>query len=88
MNLGIIPARLNSKRFPKKILAEINNKPMVIHTAEQVVKSKLLENIIEKHPKYDVRCNTLFIQALAPAAATPPRRVPNRPPAAACRRAV
>ena len=41
MNLGIIPARLNSKRFPKKILAEINNKPMVIHTAEKVLESRL-----------------------------------------------
>ncbi len=46
MNLGVIPARLDSKRFPKKILAEINNKPMVIHTAEKVIKSKLLDRVI------------------------------------------
>ena len=46
MNLGIIPARLNSKRFPKKILAEINNKPMVIHTAEKVLESRLLDRVI------------------------------------------
>ena len=46
MNLGVIPARLNSKRFPKKVLAKINDKPMVIHTAEQVVKSKLLDRVI------------------------------------------
>ena len=46
MNLGVIPARIGSKRFPKKILKEINGKPMVIHTAEQVVKSKLLDRVI------------------------------------------
>ena len=46
MNLGVIPARIGSKRFPKKILKEINGKQMVIHTAEQVVKSKLLDRVI------------------------------------------
>ena len=46
MNIGVIPARLNSKRFPKKILKEINGKPMVIHTAEKVSKSKSLDKII------------------------------------------
>jgi len=45
-NVGIIPARLNSTRFPKKILADINGKPMVIHTAEQVSKAKSLDRII------------------------------------------
>ena len=46
MNLGVIPARLDSKRFPKKILKNINGKPMVICTAEQVSKSKNLDKII------------------------------------------
>lgn len=32
----IIPARLNSTRFPKKVLALINNTPMLIATANQV----------------------------------------------------
>ena len=45
-NVGIIPARLNSTRFPKKILADINGKPMVIRTAEQVSRAKSLDRII------------------------------------------
>ena len=35
MIVGIIPARIGSKRFPKKILADIDGKPMVVHVAEQ-----------------------------------------------------
>lgn len=44
--IGIIPARLHSTRFPKKILVDINGKPMVIRTAEQVVKAKSLDRVI------------------------------------------
>jgi 3-deoxy-manno-octulosonate cytidylyltransferase (CMP-KDO synthetase) len=46
MVLGVIPARLGSERFPKKILADINGKPMVAHVAERVKKSKLLEKVV------------------------------------------
>lgn len=44
--IGIIPARLYSTRFPKKILADICGKPMVVHTAEQAAKSKRLSKVI------------------------------------------
>jgi len=44
--IGIIPARLHSTRFPKKILTDINGKPMVICTAEQVSKVKNLDRVI------------------------------------------
>lgn len=44
--IGIIPARLHSTRFPKKILTDINGKPMVIRTAEQVSKSAILDRVI------------------------------------------
>ena len=44
--IGVIPARLHSTRFPKKILADINGKPMVIRTAEQVSKAKNLDRVI------------------------------------------
>tara|TARA_R110000824_G_scaffold401682_1_gene613577 strand:- start:2748 stop:3464 length:717 start_codon:yes stop_codon:yes gene_type:complete len=44
--IGVIPARLHSTRFPKKILADINGKPMAIRTAEQVSKVKSLDRII------------------------------------------
>ena len=43
--IGIIPARLHSTRFPKKILTDINGKPMVIYTAEQVSKAKSLDRV-------------------------------------------
>ena len=37
--VGIIPARIGSKRFPKKILADIDGKPMVVHVAERAMQS-------------------------------------------------
>ena len=46
MIVGIIPARIDSKRFPKKILADIDGKPMVVHVAERAKQSKLLEKVI------------------------------------------
>jgi len=42
----IIPARLGSVRFPKKILKDINGVPMVIHTANQIAKCKTIDRII------------------------------------------
>ncbi len=36
----VIPARLNSTRLENKLLLQIKNKPLFIHTAEQVSKSK------------------------------------------------
>ena len=44
--IGVIPARLHSTRFPKKILTDINGKPMVIRTAEQVSKVKNLDRVV------------------------------------------
>lgn len=35
----VIPARLNSTRLKNKLLLEINNKPLIIHTAQQASKS-------------------------------------------------
>ena len=46
MNIGIIPARLASKRFPRKILADLNGKPLVAHTIEQAQKAKKLDRIL------------------------------------------
>ena len=44
--IGVIPARLHSTRFPKKILTDINGNPMVICTAEQVSKVKNLDRVV------------------------------------------
>ena len=44
--IGIIPARLHSTRFPKKILHLIEGKPMVVQVYERAKKAKLLEDVI------------------------------------------
>ena len=46
MIVGVIPARLASSRFPKKILAPLAGKPMVVHAVEQALKSKRLDKVI------------------------------------------
>ena len=46
MNIGIIPARLNSTRFPKKILTPLNGKPMVVNTVERSLMAKNLDRVI------------------------------------------
>ncbi len=46
MIAGIIPARLGSTRFPRKILADIDGKPMIIRVAEQASKAQLPDRII------------------------------------------
>ena len=46
MVLGVIPARLNSSRFPKKILAPLLGKPMIAHVVERALESKNLDKVI------------------------------------------
>ena len=43
--VGVIPARYSSTRFPGKVLAEINGKPMIKWVYEQANKSKMLDRI-------------------------------------------
>ena len=44
--LGIIPARYHSTRFPGKVLAEIQGKPMIQHVYEQAQKTRLLQEVV------------------------------------------
>ena len=44
--VGVIPARLNSVRFPRKILALINGSPMVMSVAERALQAQLLDEVI------------------------------------------
>lgn len=44
--IGIIQARLDSTRLPKKVLSNIVGKPMIIHLLDRAKKSKLLDNIV------------------------------------------
>ena len=46
MNVGIIPARIGSTRFPKKILADIGGKPMIAHVAEKALAAEMLDKVI------------------------------------------
>lgn len=44
--LGVIPARLNSTRLPRKMLADINGKPLIWHTWDHARKAKNLDAVI------------------------------------------
>lgn len=44
--LGIIPARLNSTRLRRKMLADIHGKPLIWHTWMQAKKAKLLDRVV------------------------------------------
>ena len=44
--IAVIPARLHSKRFPKKILFPIDEKPMVVHVYESAKTSELVDDVI------------------------------------------
>ena len=46
MVIGVIPARLHSKRFPSKILAPINDKPMVMHVYDRAKEADKLDDVI------------------------------------------
>jgi len=46
MNIGIIPARLDSKRFPRKILEPLNGKPMIAHTVERSLMAEKLDRVV------------------------------------------
>ena len=46
MIIGVIPARLESTRFPRKILFPICEKPMIVHVYERALKAKKLDDVI------------------------------------------
>jgi len=46
MNIGIIPARLNSTRLSEKILIPIGGMPMVVQVYRQALKTKKLDKVI------------------------------------------
>jgi 3-deoxy-manno-octulosonate cytidylyltransferase (CMP-KDO synthetase) len=44
--IGVIPARLESTRFPRKILFPIRKKPMIMHVFEHALKAKKIDRLI------------------------------------------
>ncbi len=45
-SIGVIPARFDSKRFPGKPLALINNKPLIQHVWQRAKMATLLDDVI------------------------------------------
>ena len=46
MNIGVVPARLDSTRLPRKILADLNGKPLIAHVMERALEAKSLDKVI------------------------------------------
>ena len=46
MIIGVIPARLNSTRFPNKILYPLKGKPVIEHVFNRAKQSSLLDDVI------------------------------------------
>ena len=44
--VAIIPARLSSTRFPRKLLADLNGKPLIVNTALNINNSRYLKDVI------------------------------------------
>ena len=69
MNLGIIPARLNSTRFPRKIIHPLNGKSIIQHVYDNAKQSKYLDQLIiaidseETKSHIDSSCDTILTSA-------------------------
>ena len=46
MILGVIPARLNSTRFPNKVIFSLNGKPIVEHVYNKAIQSNLIDKLV------------------------------------------
>lgn len=46
MNLGVIPGRLNSTRFPKKIVYQLNGKSVIQHVYDNAKESTVLNHLV------------------------------------------
>ena len=44
--IAIIPARLNSKRFPRKLMEKINGVPLIVMTYQNLLSMKIFDEII------------------------------------------
>ena len=66
MNLGIIPARLNSTRYPRKIIHPLNGKSIIQHVYDNAKQSKYLDQLIiaidseETKSHIDSSCDTIL----------------------------
>ena len=54
MVIAIVQARLNSTRFPNKVLADINGKPMIVHVLERAKQINGVDLVVAAIPRTDV----------------------------------
>ena len=44
--VGVIPARLSSTRFPRKVLAPLSGKPLVVHAHERLSRAANVDEVL------------------------------------------
>jgi len=63
--LGVIPARLNSKRFPSKVIFPLKGKPIIEHVYNKAIQSKLLNKVVvavdSEQTKNEINCPNVMI---------------------------
>ena len=52
--LGIIPARGGSKRLPGKNIKLLNGKPLIVHSIEFAVNSKMIDKLIVSTDSFEI----------------------------------
>ena len=61
-NIVLIPTRLESRRLPRKALLEIDNLPVIVHTAKRALLAKKVKDLARKSAlSHKVKEKSLFI---------------------------
>jgi spore coat polysaccharide biosynthesis protein SpsF (cytidylyltransferase family) len=63
MVIAIVQARLNSTRFPNKVLADINGKPMIVHVLERAKRIEGVDLVVAAIPYQDTRLEKVIREA-------------------------
>ena len=65
MILGVIPARLNSTRFPSKVIFPLKGKPIIEHVYDKALQSDLLSKVIvavdSEETKNVINCQNIMM---------------------------
>ncbi len=68
MIIGVIPARLNSTRFPNKILYPLKGKPVIEHVFNRAKQSSLLDDVIvavdSKKTLESINCSNVIMTSV------------------------
>ena len=63
MVIAIVQARLDSSRFPNKVLADINGKPMIVHVLERAKQITGVDLVVAAIPSGDTRLEKVIREA-------------------------